>query len=385
MSGGAGRGARNHPLPLAWTALFVLAVSAAPAAAQQWLGQVQGGQLSYETGPEGTSTNLGVGVRYHAPDASLGLSAGVPTADTDPYWVALDAYRRIGTGGALRFGADLGGSAFGYRLESDEQSWLPSLSDEAAASGWGVSARALPFIGFAAGPLRPELRSGGVWYRSDLDGASFDRSVWLTEADIGYDAFYPLALWLEGTHVRASEAAYSYAGVAASYTLGGVIVRGAVGHWLDDELTGTPWSVDAALPLSERLSVSLGAAHETVDPVYATPARTLWGIGVSYVFAGRSARAAPLPVPDAYEDGRATIALRASESDGRPGIAGDFNDWQPEPMTRDGDRWIHSVALEPGVYNYAFVDADGDWFVPEDTPGRRADGMGGHVAVLVVE
>jgi len=47
--------------------------------------------------------------------------------------------------------------------------------------------------------------------------------------------------------------------------------------------------------------------------------------------------------------------------------------------------WIHRVALEPGVYNYAFVDEAGTWFVPEDTPGRRSDGMGGWVAVLVVE
>ena len=37
-----------------------------------------------------------------------------------------------------------------------------------------------------------------------------------------------------------------------------------------------------------------------------------------------------------------------------------------------------------GRYHYAFVAEDGTWFVPESVPGRQDDGMGGHVAVLVV-
>ena len=40
--------------------------------------------------------------------------------------------------------------------------------------------------------------------------------------------------------------------------------------------------------------------------------------------------------------------------------------------------------LEPGVYRYSFRSESGEWFVPESTPGRRPDGMGGFVAVLVV-
>ena len=53
-------------------------------------------------------------------------------------------------------------------------------------------------------------------------------------------------------------------------------------------------------------------------------------------------------------------------------------------MERDGTFWSYTVAAAPGVYNYAFVSATGDWFVPENVPGRKDDGMGGHVAVLVV-
>ena len=54
-------------------------------------------------------------------------------------------------------------------------------------------------------------------------------------------------------------------------------------------------------------------------------------------------------------------------------------------MQRAGSDWTYSVAIQPGVYNYAFVDAQGEWFVPENHPGRKSDGMGGHVAVLVVQ
>jgi len=38
----------------------------------------------------------------------------------------------------------------------------------------------------------------------------------------------------------------------------------------------------------------------------------------------------------------------------------------------------------PGVYHYTFRSATGEWFVPVSTAGRRDDGMGGFVAVLVV-
>jgi hypothetical protein len=53
-------------------------------------------------------------------------------------------------------------------------------------------------------------------------------------------------------------------------------------------------------------------------------------------------------------------------------------------MQREGDHWTYTVAVPRGVYNYAFVDADGTWFVPKGVPGRKDDGMGGQVAVLVV-
>ena len=53
-------------------------------------------------------------------------------------------------------------------------------------------------------------------------------------------------------------------------------------------------------------------------------------------------------------------------------------------MLREGEYWVVRLPLTAGVYHYAFRSSTGDWFVPTSTAGRRDDGMGGYVAVLVV-
>ena len=94
---------------------------------------------------------------------------------------------------------------------------------------------------------------------------------------------------------------------------------------------------------------------------------------------------APLvPVSPSETD---TVVLRLSATDAPAGavsIAGDFNNWQPAPMQRENGEWVVRLSLAPGVYHYAFRSANGDWFVPPSAAGRRDDGMGGHVAVMVV-
>jgi hypothetical protein len=91
----------------------------------------------------------------------------------------------------------------------------------------------------------------------------------------------------------------------------------------------------------------------------------------------------PLPV----QSGSAPVMLRLPEgaAPGPVSVAGDFTDWKPVAMRLNGREWEFATRLEPGVYHYAFVDARGNWFVPEGTPGRKPDGMGGWVAVLIVD
>jgi len=96
---------------------------------------------------------------------------------------------------------------------------------------------------------------------------------------------------------------------------------------------------------------------------------------------------AAMPVTAFFERDNSRVVLRLSARDTGPpppSIAGDFTNWAPVRMERHGQEWRFLAHLSPGVYRFAFRDADGKWFVPHNFPNRTDDGMGGWVAVLVV-
>ena len=65
-------------------------------------------------------------------------------------------------------------------------------------------------------------------------------------------------------------------------------------------------------------------------------------------------------------------------------LAGEFNNWQPEPMERDeGGGWSRSLKLSAGRYEYKFV-LDDQWTVNTDLPTVE-DGSGNRNNVVVVE
>ena len=160
------------------------------------------------------------------------------------------------------------------------------------------------------------------------------------------------------------------------------------GRWVDvprgGEARNVAWSVGGELRVTSRASLSVAARHDGFDPLYLTPSQTSWNVGGTLVLGSRSRRRAE-PIAAHYENGVATIRLPASLFAWPPRVAGDFNNWTPAAMERVGDSWRYAVAARPGVYDYAFVAPDGTWYVPEGVPGRKDDGMGGHVAVVVVQ
>jgi hypothetical protein len=244
----------------------------------------------------------------------------------------------------------------------------------------------MPLVAWAGRGLTAEARLGGVHFTTAADGIEpADRTAFVLDGFVGSTPAPQLALRVDAAWVAVPEGSFPYAGLGATWSPGPTL-WGSIGKWLDAEIPSLSWNAGASVPLGSRLALIVNGRHDALDPIYATPARTTWGAGLSLSLG--EAPGIAEPVPAAYRDGVATIALPADAADapdGRPSIAGDFNDWTPAPMTRRGDRWTYEVAVTPGVYSYAFVDAEGDWFVPEGTPGRRDDGMGGHVAVLVVE
>ena len=175
---------------------------------------------------------------------------------------------------------------------------------------------------------------------------------------------------------------YPYVGGTAFLTRGSVDAWASLGTWMADSVTTTPWSLGLNVDVGERVSLTGSVRRDAFDPLFQTPDRTSWSLGVSVALSRPpTARA---PVPARYQGGVATLALPAATRRGRA-RGGRLNDWKPQPMTLRDGRWTLEIPLRPGVYYYAFVRSDGSWFVPESVAGRKPDGFGGWVAVLVVE
>jgi hypothetical protein len=376
--------------------LIACAAAAAPASAQQWNVSAQAGRMRSALDPADATSSIALGLQYEAPTTGFRLSTGVPTSSVEALWAGAGAWKRA----ALRHsgfiaGLDLAGNAFITRDRSAQPApdappfipgpFDPPLEGVADRSGHALAGQALPVIGYEGSRLQLHARAGVSYYTAEFGELNTDRTVRLADVQL---TLMPTASFALMPVVRRFEAddedAVNYAGASAviAHRLGSV--WGSVGHWMDADDVSEPWAVGASLRVHPRATIQASARRDTFDPLYMQPAQTSWNVGVSLQVGGPVGPPAP-PVPAAYEDGRATIQLPVSASPSAPSIAGDFTGWKPVPMRRAGDHWTYTVALEPGVYNYAFVSEDGTWFVPDDVPGRRDDGMGGHVAVVIVE
>lgn len=371
-------------------ALLLLAAGGAPAAGQGgWTLDLNGGRVAYEMAESAPAENgVVLGIQYREPRSRwLFVSTGIPFGSGDSTWGAAGLGTRLAEAvGPVDLGVDVGAQGYVYRD--------PALS----SLGRGGVVDLRPLIGLGRGPLRLEARSGWVQYGSSIGGSSFSRGV----HDSDLTAELTAGGWarLSGTvrHVRAAEDDYSFGGGRLTVGTSRVSAWGSVGAWTSEALPTTQWGAGASVRLDDagrtalRFSVRQGAS----DPVYWNAPRRRWSLGVSHRLGGggggsNAAEAAPTagaePVTMSRERsaGRVTIRIPAADSaTAAPAVAGDFTGWEPVPMVEDGGHWTARFELEPGVYRYAFRSPDGEWYVPESVPGRRPDGMGGHVAVLVI-
>ncbi len=381
------RGARLLPA----ATLLALLAAAGGARAQRWSVSARAGRMTYDgAAATGASAGLLLGAGYTDRAGWLDLSAGIPLAQGDALWGGGGVGRRLALRpGPLILGIDLAGSGFVEQQRVTETTTpfpLPgprrATTSDRTVHGWALAGEALPVAGVAFGPARLEARYGLSRFHAALDSTDRSRNVRLGDAALVLTPVPTVLLRAEARRYDAAEGVSAYGGAAAAVALSRLTLRGSVGSWLSGPGSGVPWSVGAELALSDRAGVIASAARDTWDPLYGIPAHTSWGIGLSYRLGAPDTP--PAPVPAAYRNGTALIALPVDDSPERPRIAGDFNHWKPAPMQRDGGRWIYRVPIPPGVYHYAFVHADGTWFVPASVPGRTDDGMGGEVAVLVV-
>jgi hypothetical protein len=358
-------------LPLA---ILVVSLFTGTARAQEWSVDVAAGQTTFDPVSANVETsNLMGGVRYDAMSPRWVYGAvAAPLRAQDVFWAAAGTGGRFVLAGSetrgVSTGAELGGHGFAFR------------DPVAAQIGTGGTIEVVPFASVVAGAIRVDLRGGWRGHAlSDAQG-TVRRTVVEGGARVAYGS--ALRVGAETRWVRSDGASYPFVGTSLRY--GGHTLRwwAQVGKWMSDSLDEMTWGAGAAIALNSRASVWTSLRQEAPDPLYWNAARRTWTVG----FSTRLGRAPAMPLPNLRtEAGRVVIRVPVDEAS-TPDlwIAGSFNHWQPMRMERERDYWTIAIPLAPGVYRYAFRSGTGHWFVPASIAGRRDDGMGGHVAVLVV-
>lgn len=341
---------------------------------QGWSAEVSAGRLVYDPLAASIGTNNLMGsLRYDARrDAWVYGAVSMPAGDDGTFWGAGGTGGRVTLpsplAGRVRVGADVGAHGFSFR------------DRVVAQTGSGGVLEAMPFGRVSAGAGFVEGRGGWRGQTLSFAGIRESRGVFETGARGGYGT--TLRVQGDARWVYATEGTYPFVGATLAYDVSQVEVWGQVGKWLATDLDERVWAVGSGVSLTPRTSVWGSVRQEAPDPLYWNSTRRTWIVGLTQ----RLGRMPPPLVPVAASPaGTVVVRLPATSApDGAVSIAGDFNNWQAAPMRREGDEWIVRLPLAPGVYHYTFRSADGEWFVPASTPGRRDDGMGGYVAVLVV-
>jgi hypothetical protein len=353
--------------------ISVVASTGMTVRAQGWAADVSAGRLVYDPSAAQTGTNNVQGtLRFNTRrETWIYGTAALPAGGQGTLWAA------AGLGGRLRLpasrtglatiGADVGAHGFSFRDQL------------AAASGTGGTIEAMPFARIAVG--RGFVEGRGAWrgHTMSFAGIREQRDVFETGARGGYGT--TVSVEGEARWVHASEGTYPFVGGTLAYHASRVDAWGQLGRWMATDLGQNAWAVGSAVTLGVRTSVWGSVRQEAPDPLYWNAARRTWSVGLTQ-------RLGRVPAPLAAVSSAAAGAIvrlpLRDAPDGPVMVAGDFNNWQAVPMQREGAEWVLRLPLAPGVYHYTFKSAKGEWFVPPSTAGRRDDGMGGYLAVLVV-
>lgn len=355
----------------------LLALAAAgDARAQAWSLDLSAGRTVYDPLSVNVgANNLAGSLRFDSrrEDWVYGAAA-VPLGDQDPFWGAAGAGGRFGLPGSdtrrATAGLELGAHGFTFRDAVTEQ------------TGNGGTLEAMPFVSVSAGAGRIEARGGWRGHSLAYAGATERRDVFETGARAAYDAGAAVRVQADARWVHASEGTFPFVGGSLLYGGSPVQLSLQAGRWMSAELDEVAWGIGAGVAVGRMSTIWASIRQDAPDPLYWNAPRRSWSVGVT-----RRLGPAPAPIVPAprSEAGQVVVRIsRAEAPEGEVSIAGDFNNWRPVPMRREGAEWVIRLPLAAGVYHYAFRSATGAWFVPASAAGRRDDGMGGEVAVLVV-
>ena len=393
MTARARAAGRSALLPALFSAL---ALALLPAAARaQWIVEATAGRAVYDpVSAKIGAVNASLGARYQGTGRWLYLSGGTDLGSQGLLWGVggLGVHPTVFRRGSWALGVDLGAHVYGF-TESEyvvEEAGTPvTVTDP---GDWGATLEAVPTATFRRGRVGVELRSGMVQtlgpYEDELltgpvDGEFLVVTAYDGGASVSVEAAPGMEVEALGRYMRFPEGGYPYLGGSARLFRG----RGALwafgGRWFSDFVPSprTGYGIGGSVRAPLGIEVSALWQQETSDPLYLNAPRQTWSVRVSR----RLGRAAELPgaVGVTPADGAVAIRLPLSAAEEAPFVLGDFTEWQPVPMVRNGEFWEVRLDIPSGVYHYGFRTAAGDWLLPESLP-RADDGMGGESAVLVV-
>lgn len=227
----------------------------------------------------------------------------------------------------------------------------------------------------------PELPAGVV----PTGEVVTDLWMWGVGPELSFPAG-PTSLSLGGKVYESRDRYYRRARLGISGSAGPFTLSADVAVWDtpgDGEVTG---GLTLQLPVGDGASVTGAGRRAGPDPLLGTPASGQGSVTGSLRLAGFGGDRDRLRI---YSIDRregttvVTFRVRRPEAD-RVSVLGDFSGWEPVEMERRDGLWTVSVEVGPGVHHFGFR-VDGEWYVPDDAPGRTPDDWGRVNATLVVQ
>ncbi len=148
-------------------------------------------------------------------------------------------------------------------------------------------------------------------------------------------------------------------------------------------------AVNGELQFNDRLTFLASAGRQLSDPLRGLPEANIITASLRLSFGPK-----PLPVMQRATiadarliprvEGGAHLVVRVEVHDTITiEVAGDFSEWKPLPIVREGNAWVVRVALPPGKYRIGVRANLGPWLAPRNL-ARVRDDFGGESGLFVI-
>ncbi len=330
----------------------------------------------------------------------LGVSHARPPAD-----VEAEATSSVLLGGRLHAGAIFASAYGAWTPDPDGASWVSgslgtrirapltrgfdaglTATGSAFALGDPTPYRAAvgrvePELRFYRGGTELSLRGAGGLGRSDALGVLTDLWLYGGSIELGH-RFVSLALHVGAEFYEAKAGSYRAASLGSGGALGGARWTLRLRVWDPPGDPELEVSLGLALPLAGKWGLEAAGGRSGPDPLLGSPAAVNGNVLLTRKLI--RSRSGPPPVYSVTGGDESHVVFRVERPDAKAvAVTGDFSGWEPIPMERRDGVWTVQVPVEPGTFHFGFL-VDGDWYVPEDAPGRVSDDFGRANATLVV-